>query len=239
MRAGCSSRGRVRATRHAMIYAIDVGSTLSGKKGTAFAWARVPPAGGVPLASQDLRALLDAITGDLHAGRHVALGFEAPLFIPVPDDETKLSRARAGEKNGAWSAPAGGYVATLALHQSAWLLRELRLRYPEGCAISVDPTRWSQRDGERSLLFCWEAFVAGPAHRGHRRDAATAATYFQARQGMLESAVAAENPLSLLGAAVLWSGWSTDVGWLHRPAVVLRPGEAWDGDVEEWVDPAI
>lgn len=100
MRAGCSSRERVRATRHAMIYAIDVGSTLRGKEGTAFAWARVPAAGGVPMASPDLRALLDAITRDLHAGRNVPLGFESPLFIPVPDDEKKLSRARAGSWGG-------------------------------------------------------------------------------------------------------------------------------------------
>lgn len=47
--------------------------------------------------------------------------------------------------------------------------------------------------------------------------------YFYAHQDDLVLAVTVENPLSLFGAAVLWSGWSDDLDWLQQPMVVLRP----------------
>ena len=52
--------------------------------------------------------------------------------------------------------------------------------------------------------------------------------YFHAHQLNLASAVTAENPLSLFGAAVLWSGWSEDSGWLKQAMVVLRPEARWE-----------
>jgi hypothetical protein len=214
-----------------MIYAVDVGSTLAGRNGVAFAWAKVPREGGQPLVSTDPLDLADALTVDLGSGRSVALGLEAPLFIPVPMDVDRLSRGRENEGNRSWAAPAGGYVAALALHQAAWLLRRLHTTCRTVCDLTVDPKRWSQ-DDERPVLFCWEAFVSGPAHTIHVRDAATAAMYFQSQQSELASAIRAEDPLSLFGCAVLWSGWSTDLTWLHRPPVVLRPGEPWNGELD-------
>ena len=214
-----------------MIYAVDVGSTLPGRDGIAFAWAKVPQEGGQPVANTDPTELASSAAADLCAGHSVALGFEAPLFIPVPKNVRRLSRRRENEGNRAWSAPAGGYVATLALHQAAWLLRELRSSCSETCELTVDPERWSHNGGQ-TVLFCWEAFVSGEAHTVHMRDAATAVMYFQAEQQALETAVTAEDPLSLLGCAVLWSGWSTDLSWLHRPLVVLRPQAPWNGEID-------
>jgi hypothetical protein len=125
-------------------------------------------------------------------------------------------------------------VATLALHQSAWILRALRRVHGERCEFALDPSLWGSGDG-RTLLLCWEAFVSGVAHfDDHLTDAATAATYFLEREGNLASAgaVSAENPLSLIGAVALWSGWVSDPGYLREPAVVLRPPVAYEGDVE-------
>lgn len=215
-----------------MIYAIDVGSTLNGRNGVAFAWAKVPLIGGKPITSIDPVELAYSVALDLSSGRSVAFGLEAPLFIPVPADVNRLSRGRENEGDRSWAAPAGGYVAALALHQAAWLLARIRAECK--CSefdFSVDPARWSSDKGSRPVLFCWEAFVSGPAHTDHRRDAATAAMYFQAHQADLITAVTAENPLSVFGCAALWSGWSTDLALLHRSLLVLRPDQPWIGEL--------
>jgi hypothetical protein len=213
-----------------MIYAVDIGSTLPRPKGSSFAWAMLRTREGIPEASTDPRALVDSLAADLRAGRSVALGLEAPLFIPVPEDVSRLSRARTGESNRSWSAPAGGYVATLAAHQAAWLLRELWTACGSICELTVDPYRWTHPPNEVPLLFVWEAFVSGPAHMDHSRDAVTAVMYFLKQKEKLHTAVTAENPLSLFGTAVLWSGWSNDLTWLHQPLLVLRPPAPWNGE---------
>jgi hypothetical protein len=213
-----------------MIYAVDVGSTLLRRGATAFAWCRVGDDGANPAASSCPRRLIQSIQAELEQGRSVALGFEAPLFIPVPGAEQQLSRSRQGEGNRSWSAPIGGYVAALGLQQVAWVLRELHANASR-CRISVDPADWHGRHRSKGpLLFCWEAFVTGAAHTSHRGDAATAAMRFQDQQANLESDVTADSPLSLFGAAVLWSRWDTNPEWLHRPLVVMRPTEPWEGD---------
>jgi hypothetical protein len=43
----------------------------------------------------------------LPGGQAVALGFECPLFVPVPEQALRLGAARPGEKNRSWSAGRG------------------------------------------------------------------------------------------------------------------------------------
>ena len=210
-----------------MIYAIDVGSTIPKRGGAAFAWSGVDDTGREVRTGSCPEDLVNEIADCIRTGESVSLGVEAPLFIPVPNDKANLSRGRLNEKDRSWAAPAGGYVTALAVHQCAWLLKELHCRCAGLCQISADPQAWYGRTVGQPVIFCWEAFVSGPAHAGHAEDARTAAMYFHAQQAKLISAVTAENPLSLFGAAVLWSGWSEDSGWLSRPMVVLRPEVPW------------
>jgi hypothetical protein len=222
-----------------IIYACDIGSTLSKQPG--FAWVRMvagsnePPAG-----NQNIDHLAERLRHDLAEGAAVALGFEAPLFIPVPkpDSSASLSRPRIGEEDRSWSASAGAYVTTLALHQAAWLLQAIAPARPLGCAFTVDASHWSPvRSGP--LLFCWEAFVSKNAHahgsdaQPHLRDAATAAVWFQSCESELAShhAVQAQPCLSLIGAAALWSRWQTDTDVLHKEALVLRPTRRYEGPI--------
>lgn len=214
-----------------MIYAIDIGSTIPRRGQTAFAWCKVQDICGAPQCGASPDALVESIVGDIHGGRSVALGIEAPLFIPVPADSNTLSRGRPGEGNRSWAAPAGGYVTTLAVHQTAWLLSKLYATCARVCQVAVDAPSWYHRGTKGPVLFLWEAFVSGAAHRGHAEDAATAAMCFQGRQANLESDVTAQNPISLVGAAVLWSGWSTDLMWLKNELIVLRPREPWEGKI--------
>lgn len=210
-----------------MIYAIDVGSTIPGRSGVAFAWSGVNDAGREVCTGSCPEDLVNEVAARIEAGKSVALGVEAPLFIPVPNDKSNLSKGRLNERDRSWAAPAGGYVTTLAVHQCAWILRELHGKCARLCQITADPEVWYRRALTPPIIFCWEAFVSGPAHAGHSEDARTAAMYFHAHQAELVSAVTAENPLSLFGAAVLWSGWSEDHAWLKQPMVVLRPEAPW------------
>lgn len=229
------------------IYACDVGSTRTppaGRRnrirGVAFAWARVSSLEPTRVCvSQDIERLARSIGDDLTSGQSVALGFEAPLFFPVPQAAERLSRGRENERSRAFSAPAGLAVAALAVHQAAWLLRELFSRCGQTCEFSVDWTKWPPK-GEKPLLFCWEAFVSGSAHSDtHVYDAATAATAFVAAESDLASAnaVTAERPISLIGAVALWSGWTTDVKTLRGSTLVIKPDVPYRGVVEP-VEPA-
>jgi len=210
-----------------MIYAIDVGSTIPGRSGVAFAWSSVDDNAYEVRTGSCPGDLVGDIAARISERESVALGIEAPLFIPVPNDKANLSKGRVNERDRSWAAPAGGYVAALAVHQCAWLLRELYGSCGQLCRITAEPEAWYRRAVTQPVIFCWEAFVSGPAHGKHAEDARTAAMYFHAHQAQLVSAVSAENPLSLFGAAVLWSGWSDDSRWLKQPLVVLRPEARW------------
>lgn len=211
-----------------MIYAIDVGSTIPSRNGkeVAFAWSGVDQNGREVATGTCPEELVNEIGRSILAGQSVAIGVEAPLFIPVPSDKSRLSKGRLNEADRSWAAPAGGYVTALAAHQCAWLLRELFQKCGRYCELTADPDRWYRRSSP-PVIFCWEAFVSGGAHGNHQEDARTAAMYFFEHQSDLKTAVTAENPFSLFGAAVLWSGWSTDQEWLKREMVVLRPARKW------------
>ncbi len=85
-----------------IIYACDVGSTKAAKaKGRlqSFAWARLDPEDGAIGVSRCIENLIHYIGCDVKRGYSVSLGFEAPLFIPVPEDRKDLSKGREGEGN--------------------------------------------------------------------------------------------------------------------------------------------
>jgi len=209
-----------------IVYACDIGSTRHPKATPPkFAWVRVDPEDtSNAVGSHSIDALVRHAARDLSAGFSVAIGFEAPLFIPVPLQSEQLSRARQGEGNRSFAAPAGSSVALLALHQCAWILAELGEATQRPCSLSLHLGDWPpSRD---QLLLCWEAFVSGPAHGDtDMADASTAAVEFCANEKSLAqaNAVVADRPISLIGAAALWSGWVSDTAILHQPTLVIKP----------------
>ncbi len=212
------------------VYACDVGGTRSGK----FAWARVEPETGSGVTgSSDIRVLTAALERDLKQDYSIALGFEAPLYIPVPESSDDLSRGCTGEGSRAWAAPAGSTVAMLGVHQSAWLLRTI-FRSCGRCALTLDWEAWPPTASE-PVLFCWEAFVSAGAHgTSHVQDAATAAMEFLRYEYALAAAnaVTASRPLSLIGAVALWSGWTSSLDVLHEPTLVIKPKEPYRGPID-------
>ena len=211
-----------------VVYACDIGSVKSG----TFAWARNDSLDSAPAASVDIDDLIAAVTRDVKKGLPIAIGFEAPLFLPVPDDSSQLNSGRTGETSRSMFAPAGAAVTTLGVHESAWIFKRLRAALPADISLTFD---WTTSDYKPKEIFIWEAFVSSTVHSDtHERDAATAVQYFLANIANLDSvnAVTCSNPLSLISAAALWSGWITDIGALHIPCLVLRPTEPYTGSIE-------
>jgi hypothetical protein len=224
------------------IYAVDVGSTRCDNGRTPrFAWARVDPdAPNDVMGHSDISLLATALAADLNEGVSVALGFEAPLFIPVPALATSLCCGRKGEGSRSFAAPVGLTVCALAVHEAAWLLRAVKRLCRRDIRFRVDESDWPPRD--EGVIFCWEAFVSQGAHADtHLKDAATAAMHFLREEDRLQAStsITAEHPFSLIGAAALWAGVAEDLSLLHKSTVVIRPTLPFDGIVRELAAPSV
>lgn len=205
-----------------VIYAADIGSIKSGN----FGWGRLDPEQGSTQVERnngtEIEELVDAVAQDLqHRRRGVALGFECPLFVPVPENPFLLGAARPGEGNRPFAGGPGTAALVTGMVQTAWILRSLRQRCPEAVAF-LD---WNEFTAAGRGLFLWEAFVTGEAKASsHVDDALIAATTFSAAlpNSPEANAVEAESPFSLIGAALLWSGWAEDPALLHEPCLVIK-----------------
>jgi hypothetical protein len=202
-------------------YCVDVGAISRN-----FAWARVESGEDRfdPAASADIKALTGSLAADLETHRRTALGFEAPIFVPVPLAPEALGKQRMGDRGRPWSAGPGGTVLPTGIVQVAWVLRELRSR------VGATPRAylsWEDFANSEDGLFLWEAFVSHKtAASEHYEDALAGARRFAEvvahSNPATESAVVEnEDWLSLVGAALLWAGWTTDLAVLHRPVPVI------------------
>ena len=211
-----------------VVFCADVGSV----KKMRFGWARRRAPSGDPLFGESIEDLVRAIVADLCSDELVALGFECPLFVPVRESPYKLAEARRGEGNRPWSAGAGCAVLATGLTQVLWILRDLRQRLGRKVSTYV---RWDRVPEKGPALFLWEAFVSGRAKTVgggnlHAHDALLAVDAFlQALPGLNRvNAIHEDEVHSLVGAALLRSGWTDDVRILAEPCVVVRampPGE--------------
>jgi hypothetical protein len=204
------------------VYAVDVGSVPRGR----FGWARcdVPDAVDPKAQETEIEVLVERISSDLTAERPVALGFECPLFVPVPKNPRNLGKARTQEANRAWSAGAGSGALATGIAQSAWILRSLRERHGDVSAH----LSWERFCRSGSGLFLWEAFVtAGAKAKGSRRDsddAGIAVSSFcsQLWDMKIDNPVTGETPVSLIGAVAIWSGWIDDLQQLRGGCLVVK-----------------
>jgi hypothetical protein len=156
-------------------------------------------------------------------GCPAALGFEAPLFVPIRDKALELTNARKGEGSRPWSASAGATVLTVALPVVTYTLGQLRTGI-EAYEASLDWKGWSA--GSNQLLV-WEAFVSGSSKGDdHWHDADIAAGAFQDGLDNLDAINAIEEPnvLSLVGAALIHTGWvEPSLSMLKVSALVVKP----------------
>jgi hypothetical protein len=201
-----------------LVYCADIGSVKTGK----FGWARLDVEAEELRGGDDIGELAAGLAADLNDARPVALGFECPLFVPLPAEPQELGGARPNEGNRAWSAGAGAGSMAVGLAEVPWILRRV--------AASVDGVEayleWSEfRDAGRGL-FLWEAFVTDQA-KGltHKEDAAIGAEAFRDAledPPKHDALGAGEAVFSLIGAALLATGWRADREALSAPCLVIR-----------------
>ncbi len=204
------------------IYCADIGSVAKKR----FGWARV--VGEQEHMCNCIMGFVDDIASTIANGRKVALGFECPLWVPIPTNPQCLTNARRIDGNRAWSAGAGAAVLATGITQVAWILDKLRSRLNER-RVALPPVHlnWLEFAGSESALFIWEAFVTGKAKDSgseHAKDALIACREFADRLPDPTEKCSPEQQIrSLIGAAILWAEWSTDLNLLHMPCVVVRP----------------
>jgi hypothetical protein len=110
-----------------VVYCADIGSVRRGR----FCWACSEADGSsIGRDRSEIADLVGAVDHDLVARRSVALGFECPLFVPVPREPEALGKGRKGEGNRPWSAGAGVGVLATGIVQVAWILSEIQCRHP-------------------------------------------------------------------------------------------------------------
>jgi hypothetical protein len=203
---------------HAVVAAVDVGSLAN------IGWWRAfgNDAGG----GRDLDELVEVLAADLNQHRSVALGFEAPIFVPLPAEAVGLCRQRVGEQGRPWSAGAGTGALALGVQQDAYVFAGLARQVATRPRISFDPR---QLDGSETTLVVWEAFVSAKAKNRaavdpHVDDARVAVEEFLERlsNGLVHSDIDEPSVLNLAAAALLASGLSADVGLLTQEAIVVR-----------------
>jgi hypothetical protein len=202
-----------------IVFCADVGSVKSGN----FGWARTEGEEGSVADHDSSRPsdLAEAVVAELHRGRAVALGFECPLFVPVPALDTALGAGRSGEGNRPWSAGAGAGAMATGLVQAAWVLAAIRARCPND-RLHLE---WPPFAAEGRGLLVWEAFVtAGSKGASHVDDATIAVNAFSSAlpDPGVASSITAERPLSLAAAVALWSGWLDRADVLHSVPLVIR-----------------
>jgi hypothetical protein len=200
------------------IYAADIGSIKSEN----FAWARLINKTEQICTDTSIHKLIDNISSDIVQDNLVCLGFECPLFINLPADPILLTSARAGEGARAWSAGAGcGSLAT-GLAEVLWILSNMQ----QNSKGKIKPTyKVDALLGGRANLLIWEAFVSSNSKgNSHCDDSIIAVRAFSERlnANSLLTDVSVSNPYSLVGAALLRSEITDDVGFLKEQCIVIK-----------------
>ena len=194
-----------------LIACADVGSIGSGN----FGWADSDGSSGN--RPSGLAACLAKV---LASGRPVALGFECPLYIPLPTSELDLGKGRSGEGSRPWSAGAGCGALATGLVQMTWTLGEIRRLSPQTVRPCLD---WESFETQRSNLLIWEAFVSGISKGAdHVDDARIAVKAFTLKLPTPQTDIEVSNSISLAGVALLRAGWEVGVEVLSQQCLAIK-----------------
>lgn len=173
--------------------------------------------------------LANAVAAQWKKNRPIALGFECPLWVPVPKsakDEKILGAARKDEGDRAWSAGGGAYSLTTGLVQVAWIMARLHETIPQA-KFTTNP----EKLGPGGILI-WEAFVTGKAKGSskakdsHHKDAKRAVSAFQKQwpfpRGSAVTCTDDQQPYSLISTAIQFAGFKSGPS-LNEACLVVKP----------------
>ena len=218
-------------TNDPVIFCADIGSVGKGN----FAWACSEQKFADRDSQSSPSALANAVVMAIKDNRSVALGFECPLWLPLPlldGDEKEIGQIRSGEDSYGWTAGAGACVMAQGLVQTAWVLSQLNQQCPE---IRFETKREKCTGG---TVLLWEAFITGKAKSGatgkaqHAKDAAIGVNAFNRAWenetgSELKPETKTQKPaqvFSLVAAALIFAGFKEDgVRLLKEPCWVIKP----------------
>jgi hypothetical protein len=191
---------------------VDIGSLAN------LGWAIEGPS--VNESGTDIDLCIEALAKAMKAGP-LALGFEAPMFVPYGRKRCDLDKAREGEGDRAFGASGGACALTKGLVIVPYILQGLLSR-----AKDSRPTfKWCQKLSEKDILL-FEAFVT---HVGravtHEECARLAVKKFPKElrnRASYESAISEQCTMNLLGAMLLRVGWIADRAVLSEPCLVVQ-----------------
>jgi hypothetical protein len=168
----------------------------------------------------DIDQFIEALVKAMKMGP-LALGFEAPMFVPYGRNRRGLDKARKNEGDRAFAASGGACALTKGLVIIPYILEALRSR-----AKSARPTfNWRERLFEGDLLL-FEAFVTHVGKSGSHEDCARLALERFPKgweeRALFRSAIEEPCTLNLLGAMLLRTGWTDDLKMLSEPCLVIR-----------------
>ncbi len=180
----------------------------------------------VTKSGTDIDCCIKALTSAMKAGP-LALGFEAPMFVPYDRKVCELDKARKNEGDRAFSASPGACVLTKGLVIVPYILKNLWKGLRQQ-SIDVKPTfKWRKPLYPRNLLL-FEAFVTHEGKSNHIECAEKAVDQFPKgwkERKAFKSDIDETSTLNLLGAMLLRTGWIDDVKMLGEPCLVVQPKE--------------
>ena len=195
----------------------DLGSVKRGN----FGWfARLSE--GTVRKGSDIHELANCVAELLDRGKRVALGFEAPMYVPLTDDILTLTSKRRGETNPNWIGGPGASVLATGLVQVPWVLSAVKEKLRRTARATLD---WADFESGPADLFLWEAFVSGAAKgSSHIEDAEIAVQAFLNALPNPGSNTEFSDPevLSLLGTFLLRTGWRVDLSVLSQRCLVVK-----------------
>jgi hypothetical protein len=208
-------------TDQLQVFCADIGSIARD----SFAWARrIPGSADEELLQrpESIESLAASVVQVLRDGEPVALGFEAPLFIPVPENPDRLGKARPCDApSPSWSSSVGASVLATAMVQIPWTLRFIHEQVPDLRVHVQWPPFAERHDG----LLLWEAFVSGAAKgQTHEEDARSGVQAFceQLPNPGDPIATETERPFSVVAAAAIWAGFDLPIEDLHGGCLLVR-----------------
>lgn len=171
-------------------------------------------------AGTDIEVFIEVLVTAMNMGP-LALGFEAPMFVPYGRSLSDLDKARQGDGDRAFSASVGASVLTKGLVIVPYILERLR----QGVRHAEPTFGWREPLSHGDLLLL-EAFVTHMGKSASHEECARMALNgfprgFESRASF-ESAVSDTCTLNLLGAILLRMGWTDDLSVLAEPCMVVR-----------------
>ena len=198
------------------IFCADIGSVKRKK----FGWASKLANNNVHSGSE-IEDFARYIAVEINSGVKVTIGFECPLFVPIREIPQEINSSRIGEGNRSWSASAGACSMATGLVEVIWVMNQLNnlLNFNPKIQFNWDDFLISDS------IFIWEAFVTASAKgNSHIDDAKMAINCFEKAlpNPFLANAIQKEEIFSIVGAAALRTGWSSDLKDLSKQCLVIK-----------------